>query len=222
MAAFVEMKVRWCFPTLLCVICGIMLIPISAQTSQDFASAEFELANAPLQADLSLLSLEQLDALARQYSPSSVNAGIGRSAPQLAESNELEESPETQPNQANGSPYADCHDRQTRLYAPGASCEAQAVFAVFDRDGSGLVGALEFQKVLRVVIKDANFVSSEQAMAARDLDSNGVIDLIEFKQWWYQSATKANPVCEDCCGTVLCATRQFDWRGKFPTPEPTP
>jgi len=188
----------------------------TAFTRADFDNpairAKYELENAPLSAELGELSLAQLDALAREYSPKSLESIPSYTSHRsLGEDSDEDWTPDVDPtNEKKGSPYINCIDRQTDLYSTGVTCELQAVFRIFDHDKSGLMDMLEFQLVLRNVVEGADIRTSEKAMAYRDLDSNGVIDMDEFKQWWYQAAikNKNNPGCEDCCGSKLCAQKE--------------
>merc|ERR1712070_814550 len=175
--------------------------------------ASYELRNSPLRADLSQLSIAQLDALAQQYLESPNAAHLPAAAPQkkarlptsLAEADEeLQEEEDAKEGKGTYSgPFARCVDQQSGMYASGGSCEAQAAFLGFDRDKSGLIDSREFRRVLEVVEEVTPSVAA-QAMARRDLDSNGVIDLVEFKQWRFQEAPKAHSTCEDCCGAQPC------------------
>jgi Ca2+-binding EF-hand superfamily protein len=59
-----------------------------------------------------------------------------------------------------------------------------AEFEACDTDGDGRVGYAEFERLLQLAGSRLSPGQRRAEFARIDFDSNGLIDLAEFKQWW--------------------------------------
>jgi len=98
--------------------------------------------------------------------------------------------------------YYEKHERSEKFAAAITWCKEQyaevlkndvkPAFAKFDKDGSGAIDKTELSQLMADLGFKADDWAVDEALKDLDLDGNGVIDLEEFKRWYFTGMKQYN------------------------------